>query len=125
MTQTLFTLVPGRWYAAELIGDDVGEALRSCSPIRVDGVKPLGTGTGELLLEFFHANYPPGVQAKSYRLQVVERQTRFLLGRSLGHTPTRLLLVYEPIWEWLNEHFGLSAEGLGLDIQTFMEQRCR
>jgi hypothetical protein len=122
VTQTLFTLVPGRWYAAELIGDDFGEALRSYSPIRVDGIKPLGTGTGELLLEFFHANYPQGVQAKSYRLQMVERQTRFLLGRSLGHTPTRLLLVYEPTWEWLNEHFGLSAERLGLDIQTYMDQ---
>ena len=125
MTQTLFTLVPGRWYAAELIGDDFGEALRSYSPIRVDGIKPLGTGTGELLLEFFHANYPQGVQAKSYRLQMVERQTRFLLGRSLGHTPTRLLLVYEPTWEWLNEHFGLATDDPSIELQTFMQRRCR
>lgn len=120
----LFALVPGRWYAAELMGDEFGDALRSYSPIRVDSIKPLGTGSGELLLDFFHASYPEGVRSTSYRLQVVERRTRFLLARSLDQTPTRLLVVYESTWEWLKQHFGLEAEESG-DIQSFMEQRCR
>jgi hypothetical protein len=123
VTDTLFTLVPGRWYAAELMGDEFGDALRSYSPIRVDSIKPLGTGRGELLLDLFHANYPEGVRSKSYRLQLMERQTRFLLARSQGHTPMRLLLVYESTWEWLKQHFGLEAQDPG-DIQSFMEQRC-
>lgn len=125
MTDTLFTLVPGRWYAAELIGDDFGDALRSYSPIRVDGIKPLGTGSGELLLDFFHANYPQGVQPKSYRLQIVERQARFLFARRLGQTPTRLVLIYEPTWDWLKQHFGLATDDPGIELQTFMQRRCR
>ncbi len=124
MTKALFTFVPGRWYAAELIGDEFGEVLRSYSPVRVERVRPLGTGSGELLLDFLHASYPEGVQEKSYRLQVVERYSRFLLARSLEHTPTRLILVYEATWEWLNEHFGFEAEEAG-DIQNFLERRCR
>ena len=121
----LFTLVPRRWYAAELIGDAFGDSVRSYSPIRVDGIKPLGTGSGELLLDFFHANYPEGVRSKSYRLQVLERQTRFVLARSLDHTPTQLLLVYEPTWDWLKRHFDLANEDPNIDLQIFMEQRCR
>lgn len=122
--ESLFTLVPRRWYAVELIGDEFGDALRSYSPVRVDAVTPLGTGGGELLLDFLHANYPRGVQQKSYRLHVLERQTRYLLARGLDHTPARLLLIFEPTREWLKQHFGLDAPEPG-DIQSFMEQRCR
>lgn len=108
-----------------MIGDEFGDTIRSYSPIRVKRVEALGTGSGDLRLDFFHANYPPGVQQKSYRLRVVERQTRFLLARSLDHAPTRLLLIYEATHEWLKLHFGLSAEEPGMDVQVFMEQRCR
>ena len=124
MTQTLFTLVPRCWYAVELIGDEFGDALRSYSPVRVDAVTPLGTGVGEMSVDFFHANYPEGVQQKSYRIQVVERQTRYLLARGLDHTPARLLLIFEPTREWLKQHLGLEAPEPG-DIQSFMEDRCR
>jgi hypothetical protein len=121
----LFTMVPRHWYAAELIGDAFGDSVRSYSPIRVDGINPLGTGSCELLLDFFHANYPEGVRSNSYRLQVLERQTRFVLARSLDHTPTQLLLVYEPTWDWLKRHFDLANEDPNIDLQIFMEQRCR
>ena len=77
-----------------------------------------------MVLDFFHANYPQGVQSKSYHLQVLERQTSFLLARRQGQSPTRLLLIYDPTWAWLETHFALEPDEPGVDLQKFMEERC-
>jgi hypothetical protein len=129
MSMSSFTLVEGRWYAAEFIGDayiDKGEGRSyiSYSPIRVNSVSPLKTGRGELVLAFFHANYPEGVQGKSYHLRVVERQKNFLLAQRLNQSPAQWLLIYEVTWKWLNKHFEVKLDRLGVDIQQYMTRHC-
>jgi len=56
----------GHWYSCELIGDGFTWAsdLRSYSPIRVNSLTPLKKGNGTFELQFFHLNYPQGVQKK-------------------------------------------------------------
>lgn len=49
------------------------------SPIRIDRVRPLGTGRSELELTFFHACYPEGVQEKIYRLRILHRVGQHLI----------------------------------------------
>jgi len=41
------------------------------------------------------------------------------------HAPTRVLLIYESTWDWLKEHFDLATVDPSIDVQTFMQQRCR
>ena len=70
----LFTSRPGRWYAAEFIGDEFGadQELRSYSPIYIHEVIALKTGDGSIELASHHENYPEGVQQKRYRLTELE-----------------------------------------------------
>ena len=74
---TRFTLVHDCWYACEFIGDEFddahGEDRCSYSPIKVLCCEPLADGTRCMRLEFFHANYPAGVQDKVYTRQTIER----------------------------------------------------
>jgi hypothetical protein len=116
-----FTIIPGRWYAAELIGDEFYPALRSYSPIRVDAVRPMGTGKRVLKLRFYHANYPEGVRDKVYILQTIERGSRFLLAKSMDHEPHRLLLAYEITASWLREHFGVEVP-TDVDIENWLNR---
>ena len=113
-----FTLRSGWWYAAELIGDEFGpdSEFRSHSPIRVDAVRPSGGGQRHFTLSFYHANYPEGVRDKTYSLQMLERGERFLLARSLNHTPVRILLIYDISWPWLRSHFGIQKDGGSDDL---------
>lgn len=99
-----FTLQPGNWYACEIIGDEFEDDLCSYSPIRVDHVRPLKTGKRTFELGFYHANYPEGVQEKTYTLETIERGRRFMLARSTNHEPTRLLQLYDIDWSWLERH---------------------
>jgi hypothetical protein len=104
-----FTLETGRWYACEFIGDFFDQAFGpdrcSYSPIKILGLRPLGTGQREYVLEFYHANYPEGVQGKEYRLRTIERGGRFLLAKSLDHDPPRFLQVYDITAAWIEAHF--------------------
>ena len=117
-----FTLEPRRWYACELIGDEFGEDKCSYSPIKVYQVKALGDGSRTFVLSFYHANYPAGVQDKTYRLQTIERGRTYLLARSLEHEPTRVLQIYDIDAHWLERHFPGMKPVRG-DIQTWMEAR--
>jgi len=103
-----FTLRPGHWYAAELIGDEFSatDDFRSYSAIRVDSVVPVKSGHRHFDLGFYHTNYPEGVRDKTYSLQTLERGESFILARSLDHTPSRILLIYNISWPWLRLHFG-------------------
>lgn len=100
-----FTLCPNTWYACELIGDEFSQDKCSYSPIKVYEFHPVGVGDRSFVLEFFHANYPEGVQDKSYRLQTVHRGESLILARATDYEPARFLQLYEITAEWLNEHF--------------------
>lgn len=120
LTAGVFTLEAGRWLAAEFIGEEFGAELRSFSPIRIDHVKPLKTGSGLLELGFLHASYPQGVQDKVYRLQVLERNARFILARCLDHQPARYLLVHDIDRAWLQGHFPRLEVPEHADLQAWL-----
>jgi len=123
-----FTLEPKRWYACELVGDefhDWGEDLRSYSPIRVDRLSPLKRGNRTFELAFFHQNYPEGVQDKTYTLETLERGERYLLTRTVGKDPPRILLFYALQMDWIRRHFpGYSPTGWDLK-QWFGQEPAR
>lgn len=77
----------------------------SLSPILVEGITPLKSGQGVMKLNFFHANYPSGVQGKEYTLQTMHRGKTGLLARSIGHKPPRFLYVTELTMHWLQHNF--------------------
>jgi hypothetical protein len=118
---TPFTLTPGRWYAAEIIGDEFGIGLRHYSPIRVDAISPKHPGQRAFDLWFYHANYPPGVRTKMYTLRMLERGERFLLAQSTYHTPPRFLLVYELTAAWLRDHFRIEVPEQS-DVGTWLNR---
>ena len=116
-----FTLTPGRWYAMEMVSDEFSPALRHHSPIRVDAISPKQSGRRVFDLWFYHANYPQGVRMKMYTLQTLERGEQFLLAKSLYHSPSRFLLVYEITAEWLREHFRLELPDKS-DVGTWLNR---
>jgi hypothetical protein len=86
-----FTLEPGRWYAAEFIGDEFSGDTdhRSYSAIRVDRVTSNGHGHRVFELAFYHANYPEGVRNKVYLLKTLERTSSIVLAEILARAPFR------------------------------------
>jgi hypothetical protein len=116
-----FTLVPGRWYACEIIGDEFGEDKCSYSPVRVEELVPGKGGNRTFELRFHHSNYPEGVQSKQYRLQTIERGASFLLAKCLDHTPPRFLQIYDIDADWIMRHFpGVSPERH--DVQQWLDR---
>ena len=116
----LFTLCEGFWYAAEFIGEEFGNQLRSYSPIRVLSLTVGNTSRDRFTMTFYHANYPEGVRDKCYTLQTIERTATFLLARSTEHTPTRLLLIHAMSWDWLTQHAGVQRSQEFLDVQDWL-----
>ena len=106
-----YRLQRGDWYSAEYLGDSLIRSGNRYSPIRVEEITPLKTGNRIFELKFLHANYPAGVQDKTYRLQTLHAGEEYLLARSVGHGPTRFLLIYDIDAEWLREHFHINISG--------------
>jgi hypothetical protein len=102
------TLLPGAWYAVELIGEEFGDELRHYTPIRVDSFTPVRREKGVMKLEFYHAAYPEGVCDKLYKIRIIEQNKEFLLAKT-NHTPPRFMLVSPIRREWLKEHFGIDV----------------
>jgi hypothetical protein len=100
-----FTLHPERWYACELIGDEFNEDICSYSPIKILRLDTSARGSRTLRLEFYHANYPEGVRDKVYNLRTIERCEKFMLVKSLDHSPIRIMQIYEITYEWITRHF--------------------
>lgn len=119
---TRFTLHPGQWYAAELIGDEffIDADYRSYSAIRVDCIAPAGRGQRRFVMSFYHANYPEGVRDKVYTLQTLERTKSFIIARSAEHAPIRVLLIYDISWPWLRLHFGIEQPSGSENIMRWL-----
>ena len=116
-----FTLTPGRRYAMEMIGDEFGPMPRHYSAIRVDALHPSRMGQRVSELRFYHANHPEGMRTKRYTLHTLGRGKRFLLAKSMQHTPPRLLLVYDITAEWLQEHVRVKLPA-GSDVDTWLNR---
>jgi hypothetical protein len=122
MKHKRFTLEPRRWYAMLWVVRGGGQLA---SPIWVMEVRGLETGKGVLEVKFWHANYPEGVQDKTYVLRVVAREQGYLLGRRLQWGSKRAngdaILLAEVTPEWVETHFRRRAEG---DMQAWLDKVC-
>lgn len=119
----LFELQPRRWYAMQLYGHEFAPCgSASFSPILVEEVRPLGAGNGTLELSW-HENYPSGVHAKTYRVQVLARDA-FLFARRVDGSHARFLMIEELTWRWLDMHFGIRRKA-ETDVQSWKEQGSR
>ena len=58
------TLQRRRWYACEVIGHEFEEVRSSYSPIRIERLHPLATGTRRLRPGFAHPTDPAGVRRR-------------------------------------------------------------
>lgn len=100
-----FQLERSRWYACEFIGDEFDEDLCSYSPIKILGIEPLKQGNSTIVIKFYHANYPEGVRDKVYKVRIIKRGMRYILGKSLDHETERFLQIYDIDSEWVKRHF--------------------
>lgn len=114
-----FSLKSGSWYACEIFGDEFDDDLCSYSPIKIIGIEPAKSGKSVLVLKFYHANYPCGVQDKEYQLRTVERGQKYFLAKSLSHNPVRFLKIYEINAAWVRKHFP-SLTPDARDIQNWL-----
>ena len=125
MNSRRYTLQPGCWYAAELIGDDMPASdggVVARSPIRVDALRPHQSGKRLLELAFYHAAYPEGVRDKHYSLETIERGERYILARCVGAEPPRFLLLHDLTREWLSACYGNPVRDAGEDLQAWCSQ---
>jgi hypothetical protein len=116
-----FSLEPNRWYAAEIIGEEFAESIRSLSPIKVRRLIPESQGGRCFSLEFYHANYPEGVRDKIYRLRTIERNKEFILAVSTEHSPRRYLLIHHINVEWLKKIYRVDVES-GISAEDWLER---
>ena len=116
-----FSLEPNRWYAAEIIGEEFAETIRSHSPIKVRRLMPESKGGRCFSLEFYHANYPEGVRDKIYRLRTIERNKEFMLAVSTEHNPRRYLLIHPISVEWLKNTYRVDVES-GMAAEDWLER---
>lgn len=122
MNSRRYTLQPGRWYAVELIGDDMRfppHGVFSRSPVRIDQIAPQGGGKRLFELSFYHAAYPEGVRDKRYSLEMIERGERYILARCVGAEPSRFILIHDLTPEWLRAGYGNLARDAGEDVQAW------
>ncbi|WP_196800518.1 hypothetical protein [Thioalkalivibrio sp. AKL10] len=117
-----FTLEAGCWYALELMGEEFGPSLRAYSPVKVFGVQLFKDGSRRFDLDFFHANYPAGVQHKRYTIKTIERNRFFLLGGVDSPSVSRFVLLSPISADWLNEHFQIEVPQ-GEDVERFLERQ--
>jgi len=98
------------------------EDSRSYSPIRIDRFEASDSEEGVFILGFHHANYPQGVQDKRYRVKVLDRGESYMIGKSLDHTPVRVLLIYEIDVAWISRHFSEVEVNMD-DVQEWLNRR--
>ena len=102
-----FPLTQKRWYACELSGDFFKNWDDHCSysPIRIDDFEVSDSTEGVYQLKFYHANYPEGVREKIYEIRILHWGASYVIGKSLDHTPTRILRIYDIDRDWVSPSF--------------------
>ncbi len=73
-------------------------------------------------MDFFHANYPAGVQNKSYMVGTIDRQGDYLLGRVAQSD--RFILLFNLNHGWLSHHFDAQVGPDG-SLEEWCELRSR
>lgn len=97
-------LVPGLWYAWQMIPGYTGERnVPYCSPIFVQGVTPAKSGKRILRLDFVNVFYAEGVQGFSLDLQVLKHADNFMVADLLYGEggPDRVAVISYMEFGWL------------------------
>ena len=92
------------------------------SPVKVLGVKPLKHGNGMLEVKFFHANYPSGVQIKTYQIQIQHRSPIALAGIQHESDEERLLVFFPLTMDWLRTHWPAVYRN-DVELQQVLERQ--
>lgn len=123
-----FTIIPGLWYAWQMLPGYVGEfCVPYHSPIRVNAVIPAKTGKGLLKLDFWNAGYAEGVQNFTSDLRVLFRGEAYLVARIMPEASDRCAVVSRMEFGWLDQYFphlmaSRSEQGEGQDRKTNVQQ---
>lgn len=128
MPMERFTLSPRRWYAMDYTHSKPDGLLEHFSPIWVRETIAHKTGKGLLSIDFWHVNYPEGVQGKVYEVYVLRRSWHYLVAELADYGADRpLLIVRDVSWGWLDQHFPDYARDRqpGEDIQAFLDRKYR
>ena len=80
------------------IFDDEFGGERRTSPIRVDEVIPKGGRFWEL--NFFHLDYPEGVQSKTHSLKTIHRGMNYLIAFSDAGSASRHYIFFGMTRKW-------------------------
>lgn len=94
------TLIPGCWYAWTMWPGYVDQAYHS--PIRVEAVEPLKTGSGRFDLTFLNANYVSGMQNMTYELRMLKRDAHYIL--ATVEKSDRAVCLEQINLQWLARH---------------------
>ena len=95
-------LVVARWYAWQMFPGYAD--VPYCSPIRLDRVRPRGTGKGILTLDFWNLGYAEGVQDFSVDLRIRTRSRTFIFAELLdppSHVDRRGAAITPLTVEWM------------------------
>jgi hypothetical protein len=101
----MLQLVPHAWYAMEVFGASGAATNPHVSPIFLKAVEPLKTGRGLLKIDFFHANYPEGVQDKEYVLRVLHRGPSHFAAMKMEDEQQPLVVIFPIESDWTKTHF--------------------
>jgi hypothetical protein len=102
--QGKLTLVPGIWYAWQMVPGYFGTRnIPYCSPIFVQGVTPAKTGKSILRLDFINVGYAEGVQDFSLDLRVLKHAENYLVADLLYGEggPDRVAIISAMEFGWL------------------------
>ena len=95
-----------RWYSWQMLPGYTNAPYYS--PIRVEHVRPLQTGSSVLELSFFNAAYASEVRNFKTTLRVLKREQTYLAAEVMEslHSPTdRLAIISKITFSWLELHF--------------------
>jgi hypothetical protein len=113
------TLEPGRWYGWTMYPGYLDRPYHS--PIKVLGVRALGTGRGLFDLEFHNLAYAEGVRNMGYRLRTLRRERHHIIAaedesdRSVVIVPLGMVWIDIHAASLKDQLVGLVEQGLSLD----------
>ena len=114
-----FTLDPRRWYSALFL---LPNGEQHSSPVWITAIRAMSKGMGMMELDFWQANYPQGVQDKSYSLRVIRRESGYLLAERKEDQGKNLLLLREVTARWIASEYQEQVLG---DVQDWLDRKIR
>lgn len=97
----MYTLAADTWAAWQMFPGYLGErCVPYCSPIWIQSVQPMKTGSGRLRLGFLNTLYAQGVQDFDVELQILKRADNYLAAGVIGNQD-RMVVISHIEFEWV------------------------